>query len=82
VALVCQTCGLAFSDYPLIDGKRRHLHGGGNVLSACHSSLGEALDSTPLARHERWPVNNAGANSPQSKSLTENCDRSTDEGSV
>jgi hypothetical protein len=56
--------------------------GGGNVLSACHSSLGEALDSTPLARHERWPVNNAAANSRQSKSLTENCDPFIDEGSV
>jgi hypothetical protein len=51
-------------------------------LSACHSSLGEALDSTPLARHERWPVNNAAANSRQSKSLTENCDPFIDEGSV
>src|SRR5436189_289525 len=26
MTLVCQTCGLAFSDYPIIDGKRRHLH--------------------------------------------------------
>jgi hypothetical protein len=27
VTLVCQNCGLAFSDYPIIDGKRRHLKG-------------------------------------------------------
>ncbi len=27
MTLVCQKCGLAFSDYPIIDGKRHHLHG-------------------------------------------------------
>ena len=27
MTLVCQKCGSAFSDYPIIDGKRRHLHG-------------------------------------------------------
>ena len=27
MTLVCQNCGLAFSDYQIIDGKRRHLHG-------------------------------------------------------
>ena len=27
MTLVCQNCRLAFSDYPIIDGKRRHLHG-------------------------------------------------------
>jgi hypothetical protein len=56
--------------------------GGGNVLSACHSSLGAALGSTRLARREGWSVNNAAANSRQSKSLTESCDPFTDEGSV
>jgi len=27
VTRVCEKCGSAFSDYPIIDGKRRHLHG-------------------------------------------------------
>jgi len=27
MTLACQDCGIAFSDYPIIDGKRRHLHG-------------------------------------------------------
>ena len=27
MTLVCQNCGLGFSDYQIIEGKRRHLHG-------------------------------------------------------
>lgn len=33
MALVCESCGLAFSDRPLIDGKYRHLHGRRQCLS-------------------------------------------------